>query len=127
MKFLIGSVIGSILGAVWGQVAPTSDPATTFTSLGAAGLVAVAIYFWQRDTAKQRDKAMDVLATLSNGLNDLRQSVEKSNEAHLASAKATQEMTRALEKVPPSETWYRLVSTLERIERNRGNGPTSRS
>jgi threonine dehydratase len=94
-----------------------ADPFSLFTSIGVGGLIAGVTYLWQRDTAKQRDRALDVVSTLTSGMLEIRQAIDKSNEAHLASSTAMREMTSALKSMPNAETWYRLSMTIDRLDR----------
>jgi threonine dehydratase len=95
------------------------DPLSLFASIGVGGLVAGITYLWQKDTAKQRDRALDVVQTLTSGMLEIRQAIDKSNEAHLASSAAMREMTSALKAMPNAETWYRLSMIIDRLDRER--------
>jgi threonine dehydratase len=97
--------------------AVSGDPFTLFSSVGIGGLIAGVTYLWQKDTAKQRDKALDVVATLTSGMLEIRQAIDKSNESHVMSSTAMRDMTAALKTVPDAETWYRLRMTLDRLDR----------
>lgn len=76
--------------------AAPADPVGLLTSIGVGGLIAIVVYLWQRDTAKQRDKAMDQLAESILVGRDLRAAVEQGTEATKAATKAMTEMTEML-------------------------------
>lgn len=100
---------------VLAQVTPSVDPIQTFTSLGIGGSLAIVVYFWQRDTAKQRDKAMDALAEATKGLEAVKQSVDKAADVHQRGSEVTSEMIDLLKSMPPRETWLRVEDALERL------------
>jgi hypothetical protein len=104
--------------------AVAGDPFSWFASLGVGGLVAGITYLWQRDTAAQRDRALRVVDTLTTGMLEIRQAIDKSNEAHLASSTAMREMTSALKTMPNAETWYRLSMTIDRLDREQPSHQT---
>ena len=74
----------------------TTDPLGLLTLIGVGGLLAAVVYLWQRDTAKQRDKAMDQLAELVVAIRDVNSSVKESTEAHKASREAYEELTEMM-------------------------------
>jgi threonine dehydratase len=96
----------------------SGDPFTLFSSIGVGGLIAGIVLLWQKDTAKQRDKALDVVATLTSGMLEIRQAIDKSNESHVMSSQAMREMTAALKAMPDAESWYRLRVALDRLDRD---------
>ena len=107
-----------LAGGLVAQAAGGTDPALgLFTSLGVSGAVAVVLYLWQRDTAKQRDKAMESLATLQPLMVEIQHALNKSNEAHVAGTEATKAITAALREMPAPEVWFRIVAAIERRER----------
>jgi hypothetical protein len=110
---------GATVAALLSTDVASGDPISLFTSLGIGGIIAAVTYMWQRDTAKQRDKAMDLLTALSEGIRDIRTSVDKSTEAHREGTAATREMLQVLESLPPRETWVRIVLALEEKDRRR--------
>ena len=99
------------------QTVDSPDPASLFTSLGVGGVVAVVLYLWQRDTAKQRDRAVQIVEQLAPLIADVRNAVQISNEAHKAAAHAAQSMSEALSRVPSNETLTRVKIALEGVER----------
>jgi hypothetical protein len=99
------------------QTTDSGDPVSLFTSLGVGGVVAVVLYLWQRDTAKQRDRAVSVVEQLAPLIAEVRTAVQLSNEAHRASASAAQSMSESLARVPSDEVLTRLRVALERVER----------
>lgn len=74
--------------------AAPADPLGLLTSIGVGGLLAAVVYLWQRDTAKQRDKAMDQLAVVTTVMPALQHAVEQSTEAQKAATVAVNEMTQ---------------------------------
>lgn len=108
------SDVGSFLAQTTDGVG--SDPISVFTSLGVGGIVAVVLYLWQRDTAKQRDRAVQVVEQLAPLIAEVRTAVQLSNEAHKASAHAAQAMSESLQRVPSDEVLTRVKIALERVE-----------
>lgn len=83
--------------------ATPADPLGLLTSIGVGGLLAAVVYLWQRDTAKQRDKAMDQLAASTSVTRDLQHAVEQSTDAQRAATAAVTEMTEMLKYRWPRE------------------------
>ena len=116
MKYLALFGFSSFLVRVVAQVVPTSgDPLQTFTSLGIGGSLAIVVYFWQRDTAKQRDKAMDALAEATKGLEQVKQSVDRAAAVHERGSEVTSQMVDLMKGMPPRETWVHITDALERL------------
>jgi hypothetical protein len=82
---------------VWAADVAPGDPTSFLPSLGIGGAVAAVLYLWQRDTAKQRDRALDQVAELIPAMRDLRTVVEASVAATKASTDAMEEMTKMME------------------------------
>lgn len=99
------------------QTTDGGDPISLFTSLGVGGVVAVVLYMWQRDTAKQRDRAVQVVEQLAPLIAEVRTAVQLSNEAHKASASAAKAVSESLQRVPSDEVLVRLRVALERVEK----------
>lgn len=93
-----------------------SDPVSLFTSLGVGGVVAIVLYLWQRDTAKQRDRAVTVVEQLAPLIAEVRTAVQLSNDAHRASAAAAHAMSESLARVPTDEVLTRVKVALEEVE-----------
>jgi type II secretory pathway pseudopilin PulG len=100
------------------QTAPSpTDPLTLFFQLGISGAVALVFFFWQRDTAKQRDKAIEQLSQFTIALQEMRESVNRSTAAHEAAATAMSQMTGVLRERPPTRLLInRLTDAVETIE-----------
>jgi hypothetical protein len=102
-----------VLSVLVAETTP-ADPLSLFTSLGVAGLVAVTMFLWQRDTAKQRDAAMKLNSEFAEGLRELKAATDRSTDAHKASADAVAAMTQAMRGMPPQEMWYAIKAAVER-------------
>lgn len=84
----LAAAIDVHVGRFFAQAAaPSTDPIELLKSLGVGALVAVPVYLWQRDTAKQRDKAMDQLAAQT-------EAIRQNTEAQRAVAAAVNDITR---------------------------------
>lgn len=94
-----------------------NDPTSNFLSLGVAGLLATMAMLWQRDTAKQRDRALDTLAQTQPLLEQIKEALVQSTEAHRAGIEASREASRAIHDLPSRETWFKVIAALERLER----------
>lgn len=85
-------VIYPTVGRFLADVAdPTaSDPLSLLKSLGVGGILVLPFYLWQRDTAKQRDKAMDQLEAQTAA-------VRESTQAQRAVAAAVEKLSDRLQ------------------------------
>jgi hypothetical protein len=83
--------------------ATPADPLGLLTSIGVGGLLAAVVYLWQRDTAKQRDKATDQLTMSIPVIQGLQHAVEQGTEATKASTAAMTEMTELMKYRWPRE------------------------
>lgn len=109
----------NVLAFIAAQVSSSPDPLSFFTSLGVGGMVAVVMYLWQRDTAKQRDRAVELLEERTETLNHILTAIESSTQAHKDGTAAARAMTDLLGDMPTREEWFRLRQALEDSERGR--------
>lgn len=101
MRYAVFSAASALSGLfavfVFGADAPPTDPITLFFQLGISGVVAVVVWLWQRDTARQRDRLASQLEAMIAAYGELKAASVASAEAARASAAASNEMTRMLE------------------------------
>lgn len=109
------SMLSATFGSfIFAQTAPNLD--NPFASLGIAGIVALVVYLWQRDTAKQRDRLQQSYEALTPVLTEVLGAIKQSNEAHKDSAAANKAAAAALTHIPTEEMWTRLRVALEQTE-----------
>lgn len=118
---LIASTFAGGLAALVSQTGPpdVTDPVSWFTSLGVAGIVAFVVWMWQRDTAKQRDRAQKSWEELNPVLSSVLEAIRQSTEAHKASIEAQKSTIDAIGNIPSVETWTRIKLALEYVEDSR--------
>lgn len=90
--------------AVYTADATSGDPLGLLTSIGVGGLLAAVVYLWQRDTAKQRDKATDQVAETIPLIQALQQVVQQNTEAQKAATDSVNEMIEMLRYWSPPTT-----------------------
>ncbi len=120
---VIRSVVASFLPpsvvAVLAQATPGGgggdDPIGLITNLGVAGLVGIVAYMWQRDTAKQRDKAMETLTSYQPILSNVDHALTESSRANAASAAALERTADVVQGLPTAEQMVKWQLVMERI------------
>ena len=114
---IVSTAAGSIAALIsQGTIPDPSNPTSWFTSLGVAGVVALVVWLWQRDTARQRDRLQQTYEDLAPILGEVRDAIRQSNEAHKESAAAHKAAAEALKHIPSEEVWTRLRVALEYAE-----------
>jgi hypothetical protein len=120
VKYFLLDGAPTLVARLFAQVTPSSDPFSFFTSLGVGGGFALIVWLWQRDTAKQRDHAMqlltDYLADHTEALREIRTAIDLSTDAHEKGTNAAEAMIDTLKGMPPRETWVRVIDALDRRE-----------
>lgn len=98
-----------------------ADPSSLFTQLGAFAAACVALVLWQRDTARQRDRLLDLEEKRGPLLVEVRDVMRQVLEVLRATSDATKSMAEALERVPSEAEITRLRDALAASEgRRRG-------
>lgn len=95
----------------------SGDPLSLFTSIGIGGLIAAVTYMWQRETASSRDKALDIAASLTDSLKDIKFAIERGNDVQEEGTEVEKKMLAVLENMPPRDTWTRILIALENRDR----------
>ena len=109
----------SLISIWFAQVAPTSgsDATALVTQLGAFGSAALALYLWQRDTGKQRDRAMAVVEQQTPILVEMRDVMRSASENLRATASAMEAMSKLFERVPSEAEITRMRDALAIVEK----------
>lgn len=102
-------------------------PGQFIERLGIAGLVAMVLVLWQRDTARQRDKERDLNIAAAKDLvpvlHEVLAALKRSNDTHNSGAEASKQVSEALKLLPDPRFWPRLERAVEDRERTeRGAG-----
>lgn len=97
----------------------TQDPASLFTQLGAFAAAAVALFAWQRDTARQRDRLMEAVEHQGPILIEMRDALRNTSDTLRAASEAMIAMAKSLERIPSETEIVRLRDALTRADNPR--------
>jgi hypothetical protein len=99
---------------LFGQETP--DPTSFVTSLGAFAAAAGALILWQRDTAKQRDRLLELEEQRGPLLNEMKNVMQANTQTLNAVAEALRVSAQTLTKVPSDVELIRWRDTMTRLE-----------
>lgn len=94
----------------------TQDPSSLFAQLGAFAAAAVALFAWQRDTAKQRDRLMEAVEHQGPILIEMRDALRNTSETLRAASEAMISMAKSMERIPTEAEIVRLRDALQRAD-----------
>lgn len=100
----------------WIAVETTPDPISLATQLGVAAITVGLALAWQRDTAKQRDRAIATNESIAPVLVEIRDALRSNAQAFHESADATTKATAALARGISEAEATRLRDALDRAE-----------
>lgn len=109
-----------VMIAVNAAVDGGQDPAALFTQLGAFGAAAVALFAWQRDTARQRDRLMEAVEHQGPILIEMRDALRNTSETLRAASEAMISMAKSMERIPSEAEIVRLRDALQRSDNDQG-------